>query len=143
MRLISHPAQEEDLESIADLYFKSFGKPWEISSIRESFAIPGTFAILENDGLCVFRIAADEAEIYYIGVKENSRRQGSATVIFNALKKFLAEKNINKIFLEVSEENVPAINFYRKSAFKIIGRRPDYYNENGRKISAINMGLYL
>ncbi len=143
MRLISHPAAEEDLKSIADLYLKSFGKPWEIGLIRESFAIPGTFAFLKKNGLCIFRIAADEAEIYYIGVTENIRRQGIATLILDAAKKFLTEKNIKKIFLEVSEENFPAISFYKKSGFEIIGRRPDYYSENDRKIAAANMAFYL
>jgi len=131
------------LKSIADMYFKSFGKFWEISSLRETFSIPGTFAFLENNGLCVFRIAADEAEIYYIGVVESARRQGIAAALFDATKKFLEKENIKKIFLEVSEENSSAITFYKKSGFEIIGHRSEYYNENGRKIGAINMAFAL
>jgi ribosomal protein S18 acetylase RimI-like enzyme len=47
------------------------------------------------------------------------------TSLFNYLFK---NEKYTKIFLEVSEENIGAINLYNKLGFKVISERKGYYN---------------
>jgi len=138
MRLIDHSPSADDIKSIGGLYKESFGKAWKEKSIWETLSVPGTFAMLDEKGLCIFRMVLDEAEIFYIGVPEPHRKQGIASRILQEAIKFLKEKAVNKIFLEVSEENEPAINFYRKAGFGVIGKRAGYYKEG---VAALNMAL--
>ena len=50
------------------------------------------------------------------------------------------ENNIKSINLEVNEINFPAINLYKNFGFKIVGKRPKYYDN---KYDAILMDLVI
>ena len=50
------------------------------------------------------------------------------------------ENNINELTLEVSQNNLPAINLYTKFGFKELGIRKNYYGVNN---NAIIMTLYI
>jgi len=57
----------------------------------------------------------------YLGfmyVKPEFRGRGVNTSIIDALKSWCYEKGISEIRLEVYQENLPAINAYKKSGFK-------------------------
>ena len=69
----------------------------------------------------------DEGELLNIAVLENYRNMGIAGELFNFLEKYLKEKKVRKIFLEVREKNLPAISFYEKHGFIKNGLRKDYY----------------
>lgn len=70
----------------------------------------------------------DEAELLNIAVVENSRRNGIAQMLFDALENYFKEQNAEKIFLEVREKNPSAINFYEKNGFEKNGLRKNYYS---------------
>ncbi len=70
----------------------------------------------------------DEAELLNIAVAEQARRKGVATMLFEALENYFREKNAEKIFLEVREKNLSAINFYEKHGFVKNGLRKNYYS---------------
>ena len=70
----------------------------------------------------------DEAELLNIAVVEKSRRKGVAAMLLEALERFLREKNAEKIFLEVREQNLAAISFYEKNGFEKNGLRKNYYS---------------
>lgn len=67
-----------------------------------------------------------EAEICNLAIKKKHQRQQLAT---NLIKNLLTdtENLIKKIYLEVRENNLPAINFYKKNNFKTIGIRKNFY----------------
>jgi ribosomal-protein-alanine N-acetyltransferase len=66
-----------------------------------------------------------DIEILRICVIKNYRKSGIAINLINKIKK------LNKdIFLEVREDNIPAINLYQKCGFKQIGVRKNYYFDN-------------
>src|SRR5438105_3060784 len=121
MRLITNPSKP-DIELMFDLYREAFGKDLEHDSLQQTFSVPGTFAIISDSGLCVASIMVDEAEIFYIGVKKNYRRIGAASKILKEALDYLKQKSVAKIFLEVSEENLAALELYKKFKFEIIGR---------------------
>lgn len=76
----------------------------------------------------------DEGELLNIAVDENFRKFGIAAMLLESLERYFEEKGVNKLFLEVREENIPAINFYIKHKFVKNGLRKNYYrnpNDNG------------
>ena len=74
--------------------------------------------------LCFMNISG-EIEIIDAFVLEKYRRNNIMTSLFNYLFK---NEKYTKIFLEVSEENIGAINLYNKLGFKVISVRKGYYN---------------
>ncbi len=64
-------------------------------------------------------------DIVNVFVKENKREKG----IGEKLLRFLINENKDKknITLEVSKENKPALNLYKKVGFEIVGTRKEYY----------------
>ena len=62
----------------------------------------------------------------------NKRRRGIGTVLLEKLIKMAKQEKIQRILLEVSENNIAAICMYEKVGFKTISKRRNYYNEDER-----------
>ena len=89
-------------------------------------------------GYMSFYQVMDEVEIIKIGIIKSYQRNGYGSFLIKELKKL----NIKKIFLEVSTENVKAINFYLKNGFKEIGLRKRYYkSKSGIKVDALRLSF--
>lgn len=74
----------------------------------------------------------DRIEIEYIYVDEYYRNQGIASKMFNNLLDIGIENKCINISLEVRENNLAAIKFYKKHNFNEVAKREKYYkNENG------------
>tara|TARA_Y100001968_G_C19195226_1_gene637185 strand:+ start:338 stop:766 length:429 start_codon:yes stop_codon:yes gene_type:complete len=86
-------------------------------------------------GFACFYHVKDEVEILKIGVLKSCQRKKYGSLIINEIKKL----KIKKIFLEVSVENLQAINFYLKNGFKKIGIRKAYYKRNKQRIDALRL----
>ena len=83
--------------------------------------------------VCFFHVR-DEIEIIKICIIRSHQRKNYGSILINEIKKL----NIKKIFLEVSIENVNAINFYLKNGFQKIGVRKGYYtNDKSSRIDAL------
>ena len=87
-------------------------------------------------GFVIFYHVRDEIEIIQIGIMKACQRKNYGSLIVNKIKKL---KNIRKIFLEVSVENTPAINFYLKNGFKKIGIRKAYYKVKEQRKDALRL----
>ena len=82
----------------------------------------------------------DEAEIIKIGIDKFYQRKNYGSQVISEMKRI----GIKKIFLEVSIENVEAINFYLKNGFYKTGIRKEYYKQkDGSRIDAITFSLEL
>ena len=97
---------------------------------KELYNVPSQSSVriwkIEEDkitGFMSFYQVIDEVEIIKIGIIKSYQRNGYGSYLIKELKKL----NIKKIFLEVSIENVQAINFYLKNGFQEIGLRKRYY----------------
>jgi ribosomal-protein-alanine N-acetyltransferase len=85
-------------------------------------------------GFVYFFHVRDEIEIIKICIIKSHQRKNYGSILINEIKKL----NIKKIFLEVSIENVNAINFYLKNGFQKIGVRKGYYaNDKSSRIDAL------
>ncbi len=87
-------------------------------------------------GFISFFHVKDEIEIIKICIIKSHQRKNYGSILINEIKKL----NIKKIFLEVSEENINAIDFYLKNGFKKIGVRKGYYvGKNTSRIDALRL----
>ena len=89
-------------------------------------------------GYMSFYQVMEEVEIIKIGVIKSYQRNGYGSYLIKELKTL----DIKKIFLEVSIENVQAINFYLKNGFQEIGLRKMYYkSKDGISVDALRLSF--
>ena len=80
----------------------------------------------------------DEAEIIKIGIEKSYQRKNYGSHVISEMKRI----GIKKIFLEVSVENIKAINFYLKNGFYKTGIRKGYYKKkNNIRVDAFIFSL--
>ena len=89
-------------------------------------------AIDENDEIIAFGglwFNIDEAHVMNIAVKKEFRRQHVGTELLEFLVAEAKKENKNCITLEVREDNVPAIELYKKLEFDEIKKKKKYYEK--------------
>ena len=137
-----NPIQKSDYFKILQIEQNLFKN---ITIQKEWYNVPSQSSVriwkIEEDkitGYMSFYQVMDEVEIIKIGVIKSYQRNGYGSFLIKELKKL----NIKKIFLEVSTENVKAINFYLKNGFKEIGLRKRYYkSKSGIKVDALRLSF--
>jgi ribosomal-protein-alanine N-acetyltransferase len=55
------------------------------------------------------------------------RNRGAATLHLIEAFRLLITEGVHAFFMEVREDNAPAMGLYRKFSFRILHRRPNYY----------------
>jgi ribosomal-protein-alanine acetyltransferase len=78
-------------------------------------------------GFILLQVVEDESEILAFGVTEEKQGQGIGKDLLTASQKLLKERNIKRLFLEVSDERTVAQNLYKRVGFETIGLRKKYY----------------
>ena len=81
-------------------------------------------------GYIIYHIIIDESEILNIVIDNKFKRQELGKYLLEQILKDLSEKNIKTVFLEVGEQNIPAINLYSLFGFKEYNKRFNYYKNN-------------
>ena len=85
-------------------------------------------------GFVYFFHVKDEIEIIRICIIKSQQNKNYGSLLIDEIKKL----KIKKIFLEVSTENINAINFYLKNGFQRIGIRKGYYaNQKNSSLDAL------
>jgi len=121
--------RERDLQ-----YYKNLG--WTLGQFKLQFINKSNYGtgLFDKNVILAFvfgnLISIDkklEYEILLIYVNEKKRNLGYATKLLNNILENLETKKLEKINLEVSSNNINAINLYEKFQFKKIGIRKKYY----------------
>lgn len=73
----------------------------------------------------------DEAHITAIAVRKDYRRLGIGEGLLIAIIEFANRLKANIVTLEVRASNLVAQSLYTKYEFRVVGRRPRYYSDNG------------
>ncbi|OPZ77002.1 MAG: ribosomal-protein-alanine N-acetyltransferase [Alphaproteobacteria bacterium ADurb.Bin438] len=108
------------------IHGKCFDKPWSKEEIDTLINSEGVFYVKhEEKGFILCRKVLDEVEILTICVLKEYRNQGIGKILLN--KAFSLAKN-TIFFLEVNENNTPAIKLYHSCGFEVVGLRKKYYN---------------
>lgn len=87
-------------------------------------------------GVLVYDLFYDRIEIEYIAVHEDYRNDGIGTKLIKSIE----ENNIKNISLEVCEENLIAINFYKKNGYKVVAKRKNYYKDKDAYLMLKELG---
>jgi len=95
-------------------------------------------------GFVVTRAIAGEGEILTVALKKAVRGRGNGALLLEHHLRRLASAGVQRLYLEVSCHNSPALKLYRAMEFEEVGRRPSYYRlENGESSDAILMARNL
>ena len=122
-------------------YFKNIG--WNIKNIESQFNKNNNYSLgyFEENNLVGVLIGDTikndkeyDLELHILFVSKDERRKKIATKLLN----YIETNNVNfsKIFIEVAEDNVEAINFYQKNNFVFLNFRHNYYRYNDKNIHA-------
>lgn len=144
------PLRAGDAARLAQLHTSLFAPGWSRADFIR-FAhdpITGGFAAYSGQvlaGMVIVRAAADEAEILTLAVATAWRRRGLGRVLVKAASAWAAGRGARRIFLEVAENNAPAVTLYDSLGFTCVGRRKHYYKNanNYKDIDALVLELQL
>ena len=130
---------------MADLHRVAFPRGWSAYEIAQILDEPGAVAPAawrgrDLMGFALGRVAVDEAEVLSLAVHADARRRGLGALLLEALEDACRGQGARKIFLEVSETNVPAMTLYYRGDYREIGRRPNYYGDGA---TAMTMRKFL
>lgn len=121
----------EQLENLHKLCFPH--KPWSANDFAD-LKKSGCDIIASENGFAVWRAVADEAEIITIGVNPEYRKNGIATAMLTLIENELKKSGVKKIFLEVSVNNIPALNLYKSNGYTEFYVRKKYYDDGSDAI---------
>jgi [ribosomal protein S18]-alanine N-acetyltransferase len=148
-RLFSRPepvlseAQPRDATAMAALHATSFRRGWsddEFRSMLGDNAVVAHRAMRGSKliGFIISRMAADESEILSVAVATPAQGRGLAGRLLHLHLRRLAGLGVRTAFLEVGENNTPAIRLYTRAGFEHVSRRQGYYQDNaGRQTAAL------
>ena len=121
-------------------------KKWEKKDFYTFISNQNNIFILSHPkpvGYLKARATKDEIEIISILIDKKFRKIGIGKSLLNRLLNIAYKIKIQNIFLEVSVKNLIAINLYKKFNFIKVGKRKNYYFQNGKYIDANIMRLAL
>jgi len=130
-------------ERMAEIHAAAFRaqRPWSRQEFEALLAQPTT--LLEcsgNSGFALARTGAGEAELLTIAVHPENQGQGVGKTCLEALIKSAQSLGIERLFLEVEEENTAALRLYEGAGLQQTGRRKGYYRRSdGTRSDAILM----
>lgn len=127
-------------KALADLHGLCFTtpRPWREDEFDALLETPGIFLISHTNGFALGRIAGPEAELLTIAVHPDTQNTGFGTRLLDDFLCKAATRGAKDIFLEVAENNLPAIALYRKAGFAEVAKREQYFKQiNGPALTAL------
>ncbi|MCF7801517.1 MAG: ribosomal protein S18-alanine N-acetyltransferase, partial [Candidatus Marinimicrobia bacterium] len=109
-----------------------FVMPWTEGLLAGALENPGArHSILERDGeilgyYFLTRIV-DEVELQNIAVPKRFQCRGIGRYMLEKIVNQCDAEQVERLYLEVREDNAAAIHLYERMGFECIGRRPGYY----------------
>lgn len=132
------------LNELQEILISDFDDFWSFSTLKEELETENSSYIIgkinnEIIGFAGLKIIFDQADIMNIVIKKTYRNQGIGTLLLENLILLAKDLNISTLFLEVNEQNKPAIHLYEKLGFERLGIRKKYYNKNNGIIMKKNL----
>jgi ribosomal-protein-alanine acetyltransferase len=108
-------------------------KQGEILSLLQDSKSTTLIAQINNEivGFIIGKIYSDGdkliGHVITLDVVAKHRKKGIGRKLLRTLERKFIDKNVKVCYLEVREDNFPALNLYRKEGYKEIGKLKDYY----------------
>ncbi len=137
---------KKDAPCVAKIEAECFSTPFKESDILEYIDNPiWNFFVARLDGNVVgyisFTTILDECQIVNVATTPSARKMGVGKALVGELLKFATKNEIKKIFLEVRESNVPAINLYKKFGFLAVGVSKNHYSQPAENAILMNLEI--
>lgn len=144
------PAHAAVLAALHAVCFRDqpWHRPWRPEEMADVLALPGVRGWLalapspsqaadDDDGdldtpvgLLLVQAVGVDADILTLGVLPDGwRRRGLARALVRIGEKTLDVAGVERVHLEVAEENLAARSFYARLGYAEVGRRPRYYHD--------------
>ena len=124
---------EEDIDLCYELDSNSISlwskKQWSSEFKKKGIKVFGLLVSNFIVGICVLQVVLDEAQINYFVIKQKFRKKGFGSCLMSFLINWCIKFNVNKLFLEVSQNNIKAQKFYNHFDFSTVGIRNNYYKD--------------
>jgi [ribosomal protein S18]-alanine N-acetyltransferase len=125
-------ASVRDAAAFAALHARSFARGWSEDEFERLLADRQVVAqrAMAGSALAGFilsRMAAGEAEILSVAVARRFQNRGLGRRLLHLHLQRLTGLGVGALFLEVEEENRPALRLYERAGFREVGRRAGYY----------------
>ena len=126
----------EHIDEVYNIFINSLKVKWSVKDFKKELEnrLARYFVAIQDDTVVGFGgmwVIIDEAHITNVAVHPNHRRSGIGDKLLRCMYKFCADNNIIGITLEVRENNLAALNFYKNLGFSVEGRRKKYYQDTG------------
>ena len=109
-------------------------KQWSNEFKKEGVKVFGLLLSNFVIGICAYQVVHDEAQVNYFVVNKEFRKRGYGSFLMNYLIELCEKLEINKILLEVSQENNAAQKFYDRFNFITVGIRKNYYKDGSNAL---------
>lgn len=148
--LVVEPIGAERAEECERLHGAAFAFGWSKVDFESYLTDPHVIADgLVSDrrkgrlgGFILSRLLPPDAEILTVAVDAGLRGAGLGRQLLDRHLDNLERGGARLVFLEVADDNEPALKLYARAGFKEIGRRENYYaRADGTKRAAINLRL--
>lgn len=134
-----------DLKRVYEIENMSFNQSYGIKMFQQLYEMGVGFLVAEEDGYVIGYVLfwikyENQGHIISIAVDKNYRRLKAGTQLLIRAISVLSLLNLDTIYLEVNENNIGAVEFYKTFNFKIDRVVPGYYEDGA---GAILMYLHL
>lgn len=122
----------QDATGISELEDLIFNDAWSYRDVQDLICTEGgmCFCAIQDNKVIAYvigRLIAPEGEIYRVAVRPDMRQRGIGYRLLDYAVKTSKGQGLERLFLEVRSQNIPAINLYKACGFKKIGIRKNYY----------------
>jgi ribosomal-protein-alanine acetyltransferase len=129
-------ADVPDVVALEELLFPE--DMWTVDQVTEELTAPHRHGwVWEDDsvqGYVVTMTVGDIADLQRIGVHPARQRSGVAKALLLEAMRAARDARADRMLLEVSAANIPAVGFYAAAGFTEIDRRPRYYKDGSDAI---------
>ena len=124
----------QDLKRVYEIENMSFDRSYGINVFQQLYDMGVGFLVAEENsyvvGYIIFWMKYEkQGHIISLAVDKNYRKLGAGRKLIARAISVLSLLKINTIYLEVSEKNNGAIEFYKKCDFKVDRIVPNYYSD--------------
>lgn len=128
-------------ETFATCHARAFAdtcRAWSADEFAALLESAFVFASGDARAFVLGRVIADEAEVLTLATDPDHRRKGLARACLTAFDASARARGATTAFLEVAEDNAPALALYRAAGYRETARRAGYYaRSQGPKVDAL------
>jgi len=141
MKRLMREMQDNDISLVFAIESRAFTHPWPLQAFRDILSMRPWVLEAESElvGYIFYHAVLDEAVIVNFAIDPLKHRQGHGSYLLTQSLMQLKSEGCTHFYLDVRQNNSPAIRLYEKHGFTPLGIRKNYYDHPVE--DAIVMGM--